>query len=606
MAQNNQTDTLPTLVVDLETTEPSSLLIPSDHPSTAPAGKDGARSMGTHAPLNSVEALKQADGDPLGVRKRILDIYSRQGFDSIPVEDRRVRFRWWGLYTQRAPGLDGLATGTASDDELEAPYFMLRVRTDGGALTVAQAKAMAAVSTRYGRDTADISDRQNIQLHWIRVEDVPAIWSELEAVGLHSTEACGDTPRVVLGSPVAGVAADEIIDGTPAINTIVEQYVGDPELADLPRKFKTAISGNPRLDVWHEINDVSFVGVQHPQLGPGFDLWVGGGLSTNPMLAVRLGAFVTLEQVPTVWLGVIRLFAQHGYRGKNRIRSRLKFLVNDWGAATFRRVLEDDYLGYALPDGPAPLVPDGARRDHVGVHAQHDGRFYVGVAPIAGRITGTMLTEVAELTAAAGSDLIRFTPEQKLVVLDVAANKVDDLVAGLEKLDLTVYPSEFRRGVMACTGIEFCKLAIVETKAHARATVIELERRMPQGPGGALRIHVNGCPNSCARIQVADIGLKGQILTTKDGRRVEGFQVHLGGEARGGSADASADFGRKPRGLKATAEQLPDLVENLVRSWQSERTIADNGIAETFASWVRRADDATLSTAQPSTDEDLS
>ena len=226
---------------------------------------------------------------------------------------------------------------------------MMRIRSDGGALSTEQLRVVAGISVDFARGTADISDRQNIQLHWIRVEDVPEIWERLESVGLGSTQACGDVPRVVLGSPVAGIAADEVIDGTPAVEAIISQYLGSPEFSNLPRKFKTAVSGSPSLDVAHEINDVSFVGVVHPELGPGFDLWVGGGLSTNPMFAQRLGTFVRLEEVPEVWAGVCGIFRDHGYR-RLRNRARLKFLVADWGPERFREVLEQDYLGRALPD----------------------------------------------------------------------------------------------------------------------------------------------------------------------------------------------------------------------------------------------------------------
>jgi len=268
---------------------------------------EGQWALGSTTPLNANEEFKAADNG-LNVRERIESVYSREGFASIPAEDLRGRMRWWGLYTQRRPGIDGGRTASLPPEELDDEYFMLRIRSDGGALSSEQARVIAGISTEFARSTADITDRQNIQLHWIRIEDVPEIWRRLEAVGLSSTEACGDTPRVILGSPVAGVAADEIIDGTPAIEAIVRRYVGDPEYANLPRKFKSAISGSPRQDVAHEINDVSFVGVVHPEHGPGFDVWVGGGLSTNPMIAQRLGAWVPLEEVPEVWAGIIGIF----------------------------------------------------------------------------------------------------------------------------------------------------------------------------------------------------------------------------------------------------------------------------------------------------------
>jgi sulfite reductase (ferredoxin) len=437
------------------------------------------------------------------------------------------------------------------------------------------------VSQTYARDTADISDRQNVQLHWIRIEDVPAIWGRLESVGLTTNEACGDTPRVVLGSPVAGVAADEIIDGTPAIEEIVRRYVGDPRFSNLPRKFKSAVSGSPRHDVAHEINDVSFVGVVHPEHGPGFDVWVGGGLSTNPMLAQRLGAWVPLEEVADVYEAVISLFRDYGYR-RLRTRARLKFLVNDWGAEKVREVIETQYLGRRLVDGPAP-TPYAGRRDHVGVHEQRDGRFYLGAAPTVGRVSGTVLHGVADLADRHGSGRVRLTAQQKLVITDVAGEDVEALVLGLRELGLEVQPSEFRRGTMACTGIEFCKLAIAETKGNATRLVAELEERLPT-IDRPLSIHVNGCPNSCARIQVADIGLKGMLVPDASGEQVEGFQVHLGGDL-----GAEAGLGRKPRGLKVTAAELPDYVERVVRAYEDGREAE-----ESFAAWARRADEAVL------------
>jgi sulfite reductase (ferredoxin) len=259
------------------------------------AGKaTGAWADGDRTPLNHNEEFKQ-DDDGLNVRQRILDDYSKNGFASIPGDDLRGRMRWWGLYTQRKPGIDGGKTATLDPSDLDDEYFMLRVRVDGGALSGDQLRAIATISQDFGRNTADITDRQNIQLHWIRIEDVPAIWERFEAVGLMTTEACGDTPRVILGSPVAGIDADEIIDGTTAVEAIRDRWIGSPEFSNLPRKFKTAISGSPSLDVAHEANDVSFVGVVHPEFGPGFDVWVGGGLSTNPMFAQRLGAWVSLD-----------------------------------------------------------------------------------------------------------------------------------------------------------------------------------------------------------------------------------------------------------------------------------------------------------------------
>ncbi|MER7788269.1 nitrite/sulfite reductase [Streptomyces sp. NPDC097640] len=543
---------------------------------------EGQWAAGHFTPLNANEQFKK-DDDGLNVRTRIETIYAHRGFDAIDGADLRGRMRWWGLYTQRKPGIDGGKTAILEPEELDDEHFMLRVRIDGGRLTTEQLRVVGEVSQEFARGTADITDRQNVQYHWIRIEDVPEIWRRLEAVGLSTTEACGDTPRVIVGSPVAGIAEDEIIDGTPAIDEIHRRFIGTKEFSNLPRKFKTAISGSPVLDVVHEINDIAFVGVRHPELGPGFDLWVGGGLSTNPKIGVRLGAWVPLEEVPEVWAGVIGIFRDYGYR-RLRTRARLKFLVADWGAEKFRQVLEDEYLKRKLADGPAPAQPVQRWRDHIGVHRQQDGRYYVGFAPRVGRVDGATLTKIAELAEAHGSGRVRTTVEQKMIVLDVEQDRVDSLVAGLEALDLQVTPSTFRRGTMACTGIEFCKLAIVETKARGSSLIDELERRLPEFDE-PITININGCPNACARIQVADIGLKGQLVMDENGEQVEGYQVHLGG-----ALGLEPGFGRKVRGLKVTSAELPDYIERVLRRFEEER---EEG--ERFATWASRASEEALS-----------
>ncbi|MCE3555937.1 nitrite/sulfite reductase [Pseudonocardia sp. RS11V-5] len=541
---------------------------------------EGQWKLGHREPLNPNERLKR-DDDGLNVRARIENIYAQRGFDSIDPSDLRGRFRWWGLYTQRQPGIDGGRTAALEPEELEDRYFMMRVRIDGGALTTDQLRVVGEISQDHARDTADVTDRQNIQYHWIGIEDVPAIWQKLEAVGLRTTEACGDVPRVILGSPVAGIAAAEKIDGAPAVRAILDRYIGNPEFSNLPRKYKTAISGLP--DIAHEINDISFVGVEHPEHGPGFDLWVGGGLSTNPKLAQRLGAWVPLDEVPEVWAGVTSIFRDYGYR-RQRNRARLKFLVADWGAAEFRRVLEEEYLGRPLVDGPAPENPEHTV-DHVGVHKQKDGLNYVGAATASGRVSGSTLIALAKVAEAAGSQRVRLTPYQKVLVLDVPDENVASLSAELAALGLQVEPSPWRRSTMACTGIEFCKLAIVETKERAIRLVEELEKRLADlSPDAPISIHLNGCPNACARTQVADIGLKGMIVRDAEGNQVEGFQVHLGG-----GLGLDAGFGRKLRGLKVTSAGLAEYVERMVRKYVAQR---EQG--ERFAQWVLRADEDDL------------
>jgi sulfite reductase (ferredoxin) len=557
--------------------------------SAAPRRKrgEGQWALGYREPLNKNEESKKYDNG-LNVRQRIIDIYAKQGFDSIDPADLRGRMRWYGLYTQRRPGIDGGKTAVLEPEELDDRYFMLRVRIDGGQLSSEQLRVISDISVKYARGTADVTDRQNIQLHWIEIESVPAIWEALEGVGLSTTEACGDTPRVILGCPLAGLDSDELIDATPEIAAITEQFIGDSELSNLPRKFKSSISGCAAQCTHHEINDIAFAAVRDPETGEvGYDLWVGGGLSTNPMIAKRLGAFVRPGQVPEVWKAVCEVFRDYGYR-RLRHRARIKFLIADWGAEKFRQVLEKEYLGYALPDGPAPVNVDSAMRDHVGVHRQRDGLSYVGFAPRVGRLNGELLASIATLADRYGSGRVRTTAEQKMVILDVPDASVPGLMADLDALGLPAAPSVFRRHTMACTGIEFCKLAIVETKGRAMSLIDELERRLPDF-SSPVTINVNGCPNSCARIQTADIGLKGSLVTDASGNQVEGFQIHLGGTLTGGDATGSG-FGRKVRGLKATAEELPDYVERVLRRYDAARTAG-----ETFAAWTLRASDEDLS-----------
>jgi sulfite reductase (ferredoxin) len=541
---------------------------------------EGQWALGYNEPLNKNEQSKK-DDNPLNVRARILNIYSKRGFASIDPADLRGRFRWMGLYTQRAPGFDGGKTALLEEEELDDEFFMLRVRSDGALLGPEQLRALGSISTDFARGTADITDRQNIQYHWIEIEDVPEIWQRLDDCGMTSLEACGDSPRPFLGSPVAGVAADEVIDATPALAEIKRRFIGDPAYSNLPRKFKTSASGHPSLDCVPSVNDVSFVGTVHPEHGPGFDLWVGGGLSTNPMLAQKLGVWIPLEDVADTWEGVVSIFRDYGYR-RLRSRARLKFLVADWGVEKFRQVLQDEYLHHELVDCTSPEATQGDG-DHIGVHPQNDGRFYVGAAPVAGRVNGATLTGLGDLVEKHGAAGARLTAQQKVVVLGVDEDSVEALIEDLRAINLDARPSPWRRSTMACTGIEFCKLAIVETKQRAIDLVDEMERRFP-GLDTPISVNVNGCPNACARTQVADIGLKGQLVMDDAGDQVEGFQVHLGGAL--GLENA---FGKKLRAHKVTSTGLDDYVTAIVSNY-----LEDRETDESFATWAARAEEILL------------
>jgi sulfite reductase (ferredoxin) len=546
-----------------------------------PARKgQGQWALGYREPLNPNERSKR-DNDGLLVRQRIIDIYQHTGYQGIDPGDLRGRFRWYGLYTQRRPGIAGGRTAVLEPEELEDEYFMMRIRIDGGALTTEQLRVVGEISTTYARDTADITDRQNVQLHWIRVEDVPTIWEKLEAVGLSTTEACGDTPRVMLGCPVEGLTTDSILDAGPALRETVERYLGDPSFSNLPRKFKTSISGCSRSCTNHEINDVSFVGVTDPDGAPGFDVWVGGGLSTNPMFGQRLGIFVKPEEVPEVWAGVISIFRDYGYR-RSRNHARLKFLVADWGSAKFREILEKEYLNRSLPDCTTE-VKTPAYRDHIGIEPQLDGSVAIGATTRAGRTSGSDLTGLADLCEAVGSPRVALTAQQGVIMIGVAPERGEESITGLTALNFAAKPSAFHRGTIACTGIEFCKLAIVETKGRAESIRKDLEARLPDF-NVPITINVNGCPNSCARFQVADIGFKGIVARGSDGADVEAFQIHLGGQL-----GSEAAFGRKFRGLKVTADEASDYAERVLKGFLQRRE-GD----ESFGAYVVRAEESWL------------
>ena len=537
----------------------------------------GQWALGYREPLNPAEATK-AEDDGLNVRRRIEEVYSRRGFGSIWPSDLRSRFRWYGLYTQR-PETDG--------------YFMLRIRIPGGSLSAEQLDTIGSISIEFGRDVADVTDRQNVQLHWIRIEDMPEIWRRLEGVGLSTTEACGDTPRNILGCPLAGIDAAEVVDASTVLQETNKRIVGDPAFSNLPRKYKISISGCAHQCAQHEINDLALVGAVHPSGDHGFDLWVGGGLSTNPMFAVRLGAFVPLDQVVNVVVGVTSVFRDWGYR-RARNHARLKFLVRDWGPVRFREVLEEE-LGYALTDLEEPAPSAIADRDHSGVWPQKDGRNYVGFSAKAGRISGHQLRAVARLAASYGDGRLRTTTQQKIVITGVPTERIERLLEELDVLDLPARAGTWRRNTMACTGIEFCKLAIVETKGRAAELYTYLERVLPDFEED-VRVNVNGCPNSCARYQTAEIGLMGCLSTStvhttdRDGNQVaekiktEAFLVHLGGHLGAGRA-----FGRKVKGVKVPASELGPYVETLIRRYRARREPT-----ETFAAFIARLDDAGL------------
>ena len=497
-----------------------------------------------------------------------IDRFGREGWDSIPPEWLNTYFRWWGIYTQG----DGVgAVGGKGGEGKAVPYLMLRIRIPNGLLTSRQLTTIADVAERYARGVADITVRQNIQLHWIRIEDLPAVIRALSDVGITTLGACGDVTRNVTGCPVAGVDADEIADASPLAQAATDMLNGSPDFYNLPRKFKISITGCRVWCSYPEINDVALTALRHPYTGlPGFSLRVGGGLSTDPHLAPRLDAFIPWHQALAVVKGVAEIFRDSDVLRQNREKARLKFLFlqHGWTAERFQAELERR-LGEKLEPGVSEFAPEDIYRDHVGIHPQkQDGFAYVGIAVLRGRVQAAQLRALAALALRYGSGDLRTTGMQNLLVLNVPRPRAEELGREVEGLGLRLEGSPFWRGTIACTGSEFCKIALTETKGFARHLVDDLEARLP-GFEQHLKIHVTGCPNSCGQHWIADIGLEGK-KTKVDGQVVDAYYFCVGGAV--GAHQATA----RPVGYRTAATEVPAAIERLLRVYLAERRAGDN------------------------------
>ena len=503
--------------------------------------------------------------------------YAREGFAAIPEEDLGVRFRAWGLYTQ------GDGRGTRGEEQ---PFFMMRVRTPNGLLTSEMVRTIANLSDRYARSSIDITNRQNFQLHWLRIEDVPTVWDELARVGWTSMGSCGDNTRTVTGCPLAGVDRDEIIDASP-IAVAVDRYMnGNAEFANLPRKFKITITGCAHWCTYPEINDIGATAVQRADGVIGFHVRVGGGLSTRPHLAILLPAFVLPEQVLDVVKAATGIFRDSDELRVNRTKARMKFLFinHGWTAESFLAEVERR-IGYRLAPPAEETVPEGCYRDHVGVHAQRQpGMHSAGFSVVSGRISPEQLRQIAGLAEAHGDGTLRLTALQNVLVPNIASQRLETFVAEAAALGVPLAGSPFQRGTLSCTGSEYCKLAITETKLFSIRLAQDLEERLP-GFNQALKLHVTGCPNACGQHWIADVGLQG-ILLKQGEEQVEGFDFFVGGGLGRGSAVAHRV------GFRATADDVPDALERLFDAY-----VAGRSPHETVRGWTTRVGDAVIATA---------
>ncbi|MGB7134109.1 MAG: precorrin-3B synthase, partial [Acidobacteriaceae bacterium] len=481
--------------------------------------------------------------------------FARNGRGSIP-ETWNLYFKWWGIYTQG----DGLGvTGGRGGEGKATEYFMMRVGVPNGILRPDQARVLAEIARRHARNLVDITVRQNLQFHWLTVESLPEVMEALDAVGLSPKGACGDVVRNVTGCPLAGMAGDELVDASPLAVKIARDLQANSEFYNLPRKFKISVTGCPVWCSYPEINDIGLTATRRGA-EVGYSVRVGGGLSNEPHLAVRLNAFVRAEQAEAVVRAITEIFrAQQGLR-ESRDRARLKYLFmkEGWTAERFLEEVESR-LGYKLDPAVEEEVPEDILRDHVGIHRQQQaGLSYVGASVLRGRLTGDQLGAAAELAERFGTpgDL-RLTVMQNLLFLNIPNAQAGALAQELETIGLRVEGTPFFRGGIACTGTEFCKLAITETKGFLRWLVEEMEERLPQFDQ-ALRLHVTGCPNSCGQHWIADIGLEGKKIK-HEGHLTDAYYFCVGGSVGKHAATA------RPVGFRTPAALVPEAMERLLR-----------------------------------------
>ena len=495
--------------------------------------------------------------------------FAAKGFDSVPPEWLSTYFRSWGVYTQG----DGMGvTGGKGGEGRAVPFFMLRIRVPNGLLTVEQVRVIAALSDEHGNGVADLTVRQNVQLHWIRIESLPEVFERLQAVGLRTTGACGDVARNITGCPLAGLDSREILDVSPLALAIDRELGGNPEFYNLPRKFKITITGCPEWCSYPEINDIGLTAtrrIRHGREEIGFSLRVAGGLSTEPHLAVRLNAFVQYDQLISVVRSITEVFRSSEGLRQSRERARLKylFLAAGWTPESFLAAIHS-LLPFTLDPAETEERPSHVHRDHLGVIPQkQSGLFTVGASVIRGRISPAQLLLAAELAEKYADGHIRATPMQNLLLVNIPGLHVDTVVAALSSHGLPVQSSAFARGTVACTGSEFCKLALTETKSFARWLAEELEERFPNF-AEQLKLHITGCPNSCGQHWIADIGIEGKKIKV-DGKFVDAYYFCVGGAVGQFAAIA------RPVGFRCRSEEVPDAIARLLTFYQLEREPAE-------------------------------
>ncbi len=521
--------------------------------------------------LNKIEKIK-LERHPLEVYRAVVDTYSKDlaAMDEIPGEIERLK--WVGIYPQKQGG----------------DAFMIRVKVPGGVLKPEQAKVIGRIAAdfadgpvanpHFGNSFLDLTTRQDVQMHWIKMGDVPEIWRRLKEVGVSTVQACGDSARNVLCCPVSGLGREEVIDAYPVAQAISTYFTGNREYANLPRKFKVSVTGCLEDCAQAEINDIGMLPARLEDGTLGFNLRAGGGLSDGPRMASDVDVFVKPEAAVEITRGIAQVFGELGNR-ENRWTARMRYLVQELGPEGFRKELEKR-VSVKIPPAGEDLTKR-YRGDHVGVHPQKGrdappGRlYYVGLNVPVGRMSGAQFEEVGRLAEEYGSE-VRLATDQNLIVTGVREERLDDLLAEPLLQTYSPNPGAFERGVVACTGNEFCRFAIVETKIRALEWAREMDRLVRDPGQEAIRMHFSGCSASCAQPQIGDIGFRGETAK-RDDAIVEGVDIGLGGSLGRDTAFIDWVEGSKP------ADEVPEALLRVFERFKEERR---NG--EHFHEWARR------------------
>lgn len=506
---------------------------------------------------NSVERIKR-DRPPLGIREELPALIA-QGYERMQEEDI-VRLQWWGLY----------------HDKPKIGTFMLRVKIPSGILTPSKLRAIGEVSNRYGRGDAELTTRQCIQLHWLRLDQLPNVFADLEAAGITSAGGCGDTVRNITGCPVSGLAADELFDSTPVIEAATAEFYGNPAWANLPRKHKYSIASCPDRCNAPEINCVSLVGTIADGR-EGYALKVGGGLSSVPRIGRDVGVFVPKEQANEILGAVTTVWSEDLKYRMSRVKARLKFMVDDIGPEGILERVEAK-LGRTLERYELPPI-DVQPSAHIGVHAQKDGKSYIGLPVPLGLSSGDQLIAVADVVESFGGD-IRLTRQQNLIVTGVV--DVDGTLAKLDEIGLTLTTNEIWANSIACTGEPHCNFSVGETKDRLRDLVDHVETTFGE-QAAELRLHLDGCPHACAQHWVGDLGFQATTGKDAEGNRIGAYDIFLRGSLGPAPEIGRSLFRRVP------SEKLEAAVEGLIRGW-----LAGRQEGETFTAFQRRLSDDEL------------